>query len=228
MSLNPFPRSRLVPVWVALVAMLPLACNLPPGTASVTFTWEEPITSQVYLWMRVETRASIDAPGTVLDSAGPLPYTPGLPFVVPLGSVAHGTDRVVVVEVREGDSPGLRIRWFGLSEPFSVAAGQHTEVPVFLQLQKPESEREGAFIALRFGDAEPAVVTETDARAATLRMHVVPNTEAVVLANDASFSANLRKIDLKDGPSMTCTTTVVDGTSWKDCDSRAGTCSKAC
>ncbi len=197
--------------------MLVCGCNgigVSPGSVSLLLEWDPPPTEKVYVWVRVEERADVKQPGPILSSTGPAEYTPGEPQDLTLNEVPNGEDRVVVVEVREAANANLRVLYYGISEPFTLDPGKDTVVDVPVKLKAPESEVSGASVKLLFGGVEKEAVGPGEIGSATLRTRSRGATSLVV-ANDASFSSNLRTVALAQ---LACTSEKADGETWDLCD----------
>ena len=128
---------------------------------------------------------------------------------------------MVVVEARDTNDPNQRVRYYGASEPFAIAPGRHVTVAVPLELQLPAAEIHvaDAPLVLLFDGVERQRVN--DIGSATVRLRSI-GADKVVLANDASFSAGLRRLDLAhgvDGERVTCVTQAdAEGLEWRICD----------
>lgn len=193
------------------------ACDRAPGSFSLTFTWDEPPTTPVWIWARVEERlADPTVAGPILASAGPERFVFGGQVDLNMASVPNGDDRVVVVEVREGESVGLPILWYGLSEPFSLKAGDDQVVEVALKLKRPEAEALEATVALQWDGQARSVVRPAELATASVVTRST-GAQAVMLANDASFSAGLRTVTLVTGEGVTRTDEADDDVTWTTC-----------
>lgn len=189
--------------WSAAVPPTLDGCAVDAGSFSLTLAWEEAPTEPVWLWARVERRPVAGVPGPVLASVGPLKATPGRPLRLVLPPVPNGPLRRVVVEARGQPDPNLRVLYYGLSEPFSVEPGVRRGVSVFLHLQRPAADAGtvgGPAVELLFsgpdGLLRPAgFVRPEQSRVAVVRLRS-RGAQAVLLANDASFSAGLRRVEL--------------------------------
>ena len=202
-----------------LLAFAAVACggNSEPGRFSLTFTWEEKPEQSVWGWVRVERRLDPAIPeGNIVALAGPQEYNPAAgEFLLNLDSVDHGDNLVVVVEIREADNEGLPISYFGISDSFSLHAGDDKTIKVPLMLKEPEVSRyEGTIELLHDGEAMTTVnaqsVTHTSLHTRTV------GATSMVLSNDPSWTANYTAL-LVPGDQVTCTTEEVDGVVWQDC-----------
>ena len=205
----------------ALLTLLVLgACaNTDPGSFSLTFTWDAAPEATVHMWLRVEARPDKGTPGPILASAGPLAFTPGVALGVTLPRVPNGAERRVVVEVREEPNANLATLWYGISEVFDMAPGQHPVVDVPLSLQRPEADRRVAErpVEIHLDGEEVEALTEEDLGDVTLVLRSV-GAVAVVLANDASFSAGLRTVRFDEGD-LDCDEEMDgDGEAWTRCE----------
>jgi hypothetical protein len=193
------------------------SCGLSgAGSFSLSLSWESPPEGPVWVWVRVEERSDPETPGKTLGSAGPEEYSYGEPFTASVGEVTNGSDRYVVVEVREGPSAGLPVLYYGISDPFSIEPGKQTHVDVPLALNRPETEEYKPTVTLLF-DGEPAQAAGLAAvQKATIRTRSY-SAVALQLANDPSFSANLTSVALGDDGDATCTIEEDAGVSWDVC-----------
>jgi len=198
---------------IALLAILSLLAGagegceaVQPGSFTLSIVWDTPPVSTVQVWTRVEERSDPSQPGRILASAGPEEHRPGGTTILRMPSVASGKQRHVVVEVREGPNPGLRVLYYGISAPFELKAGVHQTVEVPLRLQAPASDRRIAAspLELLFDGAPRRAVSRSGMRRATVRTRSTGAVQ-VVLANDASFSAGLQTFPLRDGDRVLCT-----------------------
>jgi len=172
---------------------------------------------EVYVWVRVEDRSGTEGAGSILASVGPEAYAPDSQFSVALREVPNGSNRVVVLEVRESDNPGMPVLYYGLSEPFDIVPGTTSEAKVFLQLQQPLVEQHDTSIQLTF-DGEPADTVGPALLGSATIVTRSAHTVTVVLANDPSFSANLTTLPVDSpGPLCECVTEEIEGVPWTDC-----------
>ena len=200
------------------IALLLGACGslTDPGSISLQLQWEEPPTGQVWIWARVEEREDPSKVGPPLASAGPAAYVAGEPLSLSMGNVSHGKGRVVVVEIREDDDPTLRVLYYEVSAPFALQAGSNRSVDVPLVLQKPKAElfATGA-VSLEFGGGAALVVGLARISNTTVVTRSTGTVE-VVLANDASFSANYTVIPL-DYADLECHEIEEGGATFDEC-----------
>ena len=205
---------------VALAAMWTLCggCTADSaGQLSLVFAWQEQPSQAVWLWLRAEERPE-DAGARILASAGPVRYEPGGQVDIELPTLPSGADRVIVLEARAEANEALPVRYYGISEPFELQGGSSVTVPVPIALLPPESARHPATVQLLFDGVARPTVNATEAAAATVRIRA-SGTVAAVLANDTSFSANLRTVPLETGDGVTCQSPETDaaGVTWRDC-----------
>jgi hypothetical protein len=214
-------RTLLLTALLMAAAGLASCGGMEPGNVSLKFAWSEPPAEAVWVWVRVEERLELHKAGPILASAGPAEYIAGQPLELDLLQVPNGSDRVVVVEVRESDNPLVPVLYYGLSQPFSVSAGKTTEVEVALDIKAPDTAQYSAQVSLRFEGTEPEAVNLAQAQAATVATASV-GAAAIVLANDASFSANLTTLSLDSSDKATCVEEVetVEGVevAWQKCE----------
>lgn len=134
-------------------------CSIEPGRVRIAFVWEEPPPSgsDLVLHVAIEERADPLRPGRLLATAiAPVDSSVDLA----IGDVPNGDDRVVIAEVREPDRTGGRLVFRGVSNPFSLRAGEVTEATVALGLERLVSLR-GVSIrdATPFGFVRSSTVT---------------------------------------------------------------------
>ena len=192
-----------------LLLLVSVACQeQTPGRFALTFSWDQPPEAPVFVWLEVRERPDPSEEGRLLAAAEPAAFEPGASLSIALDGVPHGDDRVVVVEVREAADENLRVLWYGFSEPFSLGPGDDHVVDVPLTFHAPEAEAALATepVALRFaGEARQTISADEMARATVVI--TAAGAVSVVLANDASFSAGLRTVPLKDAEGVTCEVT---------------------
>lgn len=209
------------PVWVRLLFVLlsaaAFSCGQAPGSFAISFTWDIPPAATVWVWVRVEERLDPEEPGPILASAGPEARENESSLSLGMDSVAHGKNRVVIVEVRDGPSPNQPVIYYGFSQPFELAPGRHVDVEVPLVLQLPESDLYDAEVLLLFDGAARPKVTPLQASAATVRTRSAGAVSAV-LANDASFELNRTDLLLADGQAAACVEEEVEGIVWTVCE----------
>jgi len=179
----------------------------------MAITWEEDPAVPLWLWVQVEERDTPSEAGLILSSAGPSKYVSGEPLDLELPGVANGANRYIIIEARESDNPGLAVLYYGISEPFVVAAGKQTVVEVPLSLTKPETQKFDATIELLIDGESPDTVGLDDARKVSLRSRSVA-ARTLLLANDPSFSANFTTIDLT---AADCVEENIDSVTWSVC-----------
>ena len=210
---------KIIIACLILAGLCPLSCALTeePGSFSMSFEWDKPPEGEIYLWVRVEERADGATSGPILASAGPALFVYGEPFELTMDSVANGDDRVIVVEVREGESAGLPVLYYGLSDPFSLYPGMNVKVDVPMELQTPEADEMEASVELLFAGGDGDTVSPDDISNGTIRTRSF-GAVGIVLANDASFTSNLRSLTLGDGESVTCTQEADGDATWDLCE----------
>jgi len=200
-----------------LFVIASVGCGPEPGRLSLSLAWRDEPSGIVYLWVRVEAREDVAAPGSALASVGPHEYEVGSKLSLSLDDVPNGDNLVVVAEVREEPNAGLPILYYGVSAPFSLAPGQDAHVETLLELHEPRSDQQIATVELVFSGVSPDIVNVDSARNSTVRIFAASIIGAV-LANDASFSAGLTSFAF-DGTDdrAKCTETNTDGLLWRDC-----------
>jgi hypothetical protein len=193
------------------------ACGVEPGSFSMSFSWDEPPEGVVYIWVRVEERSDPEAAGSILASAGPEAFQIGQPVALEMGDVPNGDNRYVIAEVRETANANVAVLFYGVSEPFSLEAGEHTHVEVPMSFQKPETELYLATVNLLFDDVQRDTVGLNAMKTATLLTRSAGAT-GMMIANDASFDAGFSQFAVggEDGV-IACTTEEKDGTTWDNC-----------
>jgi hypothetical protein len=178
--------------------------NDAPGSIAFSLSWEEQPEGVVYIWLRVEERhEGPETSGPTLASAGPAEYEENKSLSLTLDAVPNGKNRVVVVEVRKGASTELPVLFFGISEPFELGPGTHVKVEVPLKIQKPETQTSEAQIDLLFAGESLETVDSTAIIKATVQVRSVAAAR-IVMANDASFAANLTTVNLESSDGVNC------------------------
>ena len=204
-------------LWVILAAV---ACDvgIEPGRFGMSFQWEEQPTESVWIWLRVEQRVDPQVPeGIILAQAGPEEYKPGGDaFSMTLGGVEHGDNLVLVVEVREADNSGLPVRYFGLSDSFSLHAGDDKTVSVSLSLKEPEVSKHAGSVELLFSGSVATTVNATEIKSATIRTRTV-GAVSMVISNDPSWTANYTAVSLT-GDVMACHEEADEESTWRVCE----------
>ena len=196
---------RLLLASLSALLLVPalVACTDAPGSFSISFLWDVPPEEKVYIWVRVEERDDPAQQGRILDSAGPDAYVQGESMSVSLESVAHGTNRVVVVEVRSLPDPNQSILYYGLSKPFELRAGDRKTVEVPMYLRPPETEEHPRSVSLLF-EGEPRVsVSLEEAKAAVVQTRSVAS-HSIILDNLPSFVGNLTVLEMGTDRGLEC------------------------
>jgi hypothetical protein len=208
--------SLLVPIALIVLAGCE-ALQDNPGRIAFSLSWDEQPDGLVYIWLRIEERAEgPEISGPTLASAGPAEYENNKPLSLTMGEVSNGKNRVVVVEVRKGSSTELPVLFFGISEPFTLGPGMHVKVDVPLKIQKPDTQTHEADMSLLFAGESADTVGAEAIKEATVMVRSVA-ADQVVMANDASFSANLMTVDLVSGEGVDCTQEEEDELAWDEC-----------
>ena len=190
-------------IFAAIILFCCVSCGVEPGRFSMDFTWDTPPHGEVWVWARVEERDVPVQAGRILASAGPVSYEVNAPVQIQMDDVPNGTDRYLVIEVREGQNPTLPILYYGISESFSLAAGAATHVDVPMILQVPEALAVEAQVMLEFDGTDKKMVNLEQLRNATV---VLESAQAVsvMMASDAGVSENLVELLLVDGDQLAC------------------------
>jgi formylglycine-generating enzyme len=205
---------------LALVVLLAVVgCGDDRGSFTISFSWEQQPDKPVWLWVRVEERSDAQKPGPILASAGPELYDPDEGISLTLPEVANGDNRNVIVDVREGNSTGMPVLYYGISEPFSIRSGGHTAVNVFLTLARPEPDKHGATVEIRVDGNDGGTIGPSQFGRVTVFTRSC-GAHSVVLANDAAFSANLTTVPFTGNGDRDANCQVVDedGVSWNECE----------
>lgn len=202
-----------------LMGTLCLDCNLAPqpGSFSLKFAWDKPPEGIVWIWVRVEERGDPETPGPILGSAGPTEYGGDTPASLQIDGVDNGDNRYVIAEVRDGANANLPVIYYGVSDSFSIKPGENTEVDVALTLQTPESELFEASVLMLFDGQEVSTVGKESITSATIRTRSV-GAISIMLANDASFSANMATLSLEQRDGISCEVEEVEGQEWNVCE----------
>ncbi len=192
------------PFWLTVaLALLVTSCGMDAGSFTIKFSWDEPPTDTVYMWLRVEERTEPTVQGNILASVGPLQYNHDEAFQVALDEVPNGSNRVVVVEVRELPDANQTILYYGFSAPFALEVGKDTvaEVPIYLQV--PETKQYDRHVELLFAGEPQDRIALAQASNATIRTRSV-NSKTIVLDNRPSFDGNPTYLDLAGRGGLVC------------------------
>ncbi len=132
--------------YALLLGLLTCGCleSVGPGTFDVVFTWEggQPaLSGDEYVWAAVEERDDPGVSGRVLGSVGPEPFS--MSSRLDFHDIPNGDDRVVIVEILDGEGASANVLYYGISEQFSLKAGKHTQVEVYMQLRAVPGDTEG-------------------------------------------------------------------------------------
>ena len=188
----------------AALLLLVVACAQTEGRVSLRVTWDPMSEEPLWLRARVERRPDPLLAGSILASADPVLHTPGETTELSITRVPNGDDLVVIVEARREQGLSARALYYGVSEPFSLSAGQDVMVDVSMVLRPPASERSHATLSLLFGGEARERVNIDEIGAATVRLDL-SGAARVVLANDTAFDAGLATFELDAaGARITC------------------------
>lgn len=203
---------------VFLLAVLVTACSgSEPGSVSMRFTWAEEPQGVLYLWFSVQERQNPESAGIVLSSVGPEEYQFGESLSVDLGNVPNGDNRHVVVEAREGSGQGLPALYYGISQPFSMSPGKNVVVDIEMEMKSPETDAHEGLVEIHMDGTVPDKLNDQEAHGVTIHTESV-NAVGIILANDASFSANLTSLDIETSDGVNCTEEEQEGVLWNLCD----------
>lgn len=181
------------------LATLCAACGLgpaEPGSFSVVFSWPDgrPL-GESWVYARAE-QGSVGARLQVAE-APIVPLSDAVTIAFP--SVPHGTDYVVIVEIKAAPDKQARTLLFGQSSSFALRPGKHVDVDVALTLSAAPSAGEN-------GDSSDAVrVVQANAAGrvnnarVTLSLAASGATRAVV-AHDFSMQAGRQEVSLDATP----------------------------
>ena len=122
--------SRLSWVGTLLFLLILTSCGTDPGSFSMSFSWDQAPEGIVHIWVRVEERSNPEEAGPILASAGPAEFEYGQPVELELGEVPNGDNRYIIAEVRGSSNPNVAVLYYGVSDPFSMKAGEHVHVDV--------------------------------------------------------------------------------------------------
>jgi hypothetical protein len=191
-------------LFLALLVGMP-ACSgseSDTGTIIISADFDMPPESTVYVWARVEERADPMTAGTFLAMTGPISYEYGEGLYFEL-EVPAGDNRHVVIEVREGANLNLPIMYYGISDGLSVKAGKTTKFDMPLMLEVPEASTPSAMVELIFDGEVKNLVNLQNISQATIKT-TSSNAVSVLIANDASFIANVSEFNLDSGEGIEC------------------------
>ena len=204
--------------WVCLIlTALPCGCGVQKesGSFSISISWDSPPVGEVWIWTRVEERSTPTEAGKILASQGPQSYELGDSLALEMTGVTNGSNRCIVAEVRGGANSSLPILYYGLSESFTLEAGKQTHVDVPMALLVPEAQAIEATLELAFGEEARETASAAEIKHATISTRSV-QALSILLANDASFSANAMELSL-DGEGVSCVQEEEDGLTWDVC-----------
>jgi hypothetical protein len=159
---------------LGLPGLLSCACleSVGPGTFGVVFAWEggQPaLLGDEYVWAAVEERENPQTAGRVLGSVGPQPFfmDSELKFL----DIPNGDNRVVIVEIRDGQGASANVLYYGISERFSLEPGKHAQVEVYMRLRAVPGDTEGWVFIEAIGeminhtDVKLVLLTDTGVKA---------------------------------------------------------------
>ena len=187
------------------------------GSLSIRFAWGVAPSGPVWVWLTVEERDNVEKPGVVLAADGPTRYVHGEPFDVTLEDIPNGDDRVVIMEVREGEGEGLPIRYYGISEPFSMRPDKKMVVDVPVTLQVPPAQKQNVEVLMLFDGVTRESVTLEEAADATVRIRSDASVAAFI-APDVSFAMTVKKVVLESGDGIECWDETDGDIAWHVCD----------
>jgi len=204
-----------------LLGLLSFTCSCQdgPGTVKLRICWERPPEAVVWLWIRVEEREDKSMPGSILRSVNAIEYDHDAPPVVTLDSVPNGEKRVVVVEVRDGKNTDLAIRYYGVSEPFSLKPGRNIEVETSLSMIAPQVQVPGGtpVVEILVGGISKDFVRREELDKVSVRTWSRA-ASLVVLANDISFSTGRVELALDGTSGLDCRDESLDDGVFQVCD----------
>ncbi|MFT7583379.1 MAG: hypothetical protein ACI9MR_005066, partial [Myxococcota bacterium] len=170
------------------VAMLGACGSEEPGTVSIRFGWDTRPADATELWATIEVRERpvLDAPGRTLAAVENVRFVVGEGLTLTELNVPNGSDRQVVIELRGSPLSEQRVRYYGLSERFSLMAGETQVIPVALVLSAPATEANNTLEVRRAGGSGaswgPDDIDNVD-------IHLTTRAAVVIeLANNASFT----------------------------------------
>ena len=167
---------------LVFATLLLAACAPEAGRWSVHFTWEggrPPDADLLWVHVRVEERDDPDRPGRGLATGV---ARIGVMTSVPIVGPAHGDNRAVVAEVRTGPDRAAQIRYFGVSQAFSVHPGEVVEVPVHLSLRSVPQ------LDLDVGLEIDGLTADDRVAGRRLRLELIGSAaDRIVIAQDSSF-----------------------------------------
>ncbi|MFT7582336.1 MAG: hypothetical protein ACI9MR_004018, partial [Myxococcota bacterium] len=111
---------------VALVGVVAGCSADAPAQINISFRFDSAPPADVPYWLTV--RVTADSGARTLVSSTPAAWSAD--WRLKLDQVPNGSGREVRVEFRRGTSADLRVEFYGISDPFSVAPGELRAVSV--------------------------------------------------------------------------------------------------
>ncbi len=109
----------------------PLIKRNRPGRFEVEFRWRAPKPAANPLYF-VFGRVVDNTDGQINSSVGPIPYTDAVEL--PFDDVPNGPRKVVLVEIRYGNTQDAQVLYYGRSAEFEIVPGETVVVPVELDV----------------------------------------------------------------------------------------------
>jgi hypothetical protein len=172
---------------IVIAILLLMGCAGQEGTIRLSVKTGGVDLAGLWIVARVE-----DAGGTgaVRQSTSPASYAAVLDAGLALAGVPAGESLVVAVEVRGGADEQLPVLYYGISDPFTLEAGEDAVVSVSIELVSPAVQfpETSASIALHVGGHPVSSVNLEQAQSMAVSV-TCQGASAIALANDASMSA---------------------------------------
>ena len=202
---------------IVCALLLGAGCSDRSGASiALRLNWQEEPPAKAWVWLRVEERTHVTVPGTILSSTGPHLFPQDGASAMEMPKVPLGTSRVLVAEVREGENPGLPIRYYGISGHFDLVAGDDRNIEVPVTLHRPEAEYNAPKLDLLFDDEDRDFATNADLAKATIFTRSA-NAVSLVIANDVSFIANQQQFVLAGESPLECSVERAEGVDFDVC-----------
>lgn len=137
---------------------------------SIVFDWEDGPPDGVELLVKARVEDHGSPAKTFLAESEPRTYAPGVELGI--DSIAVGSERVLIAELRRADGGDSRVLYYGISEPFDVVAGDDVTAEARVPIRAAPTllcdhasggvRLEGVVDGFRIGSADARVVVPSD------------------------------------------------------------------